>query len=104
MTDVVKGHGDVFADLKVADSEMSRLKTELVRRIASLINERRLTQNAAAARIGLSQSDVSKILQGRPVSLSLERSFRCLVALGQTVTIEVGPPENTRPSIRLTVR
>jgi predicted XRE-type DNA-binding protein len=104
MADVVGGSGIVFADLRLADAETHHLKAELVRRIAALITERRLTQVAAAARMGLSQPDVSKLLQGRPVPLSLERLMRCLVGLGQSVTINVGPPAKTRASIRMTMR
>jgi transcriptional regulator with XRE-family HTH domain len=65
----------------------------------------KLTQAAAAALLGLSQSDVSKVLKGRPRPISLERLMRCLVAMGQSVAIDVGPPaKQTRPSIRMTVR
>jgi predicted XRE-type DNA-binding protein len=104
MTDVAES-SNVFADLEVADAETHRLKTELVRRVAGLITERRLTQAAAAALLGLSQSDVSKVLKGRPRPISLERLMRCLVAMGQSVAIDVGPPaKQTRPSIRMTVR
>jgi predicted XRE-type DNA-binding protein len=105
MTDVVEGSGNVFVDLEVADAATHRLKAELVRRVAAIVTERGLTQVAAAALMGLSQSDVSKVLKGRPPPLSLERLMRCLVALGQSVTIDIDrPAKQTRPSIRMTVR
>jgi predicted XRE-type DNA-binding protein len=106
MTDVVKGSGNVFADLGFPDADTHALKAELVHRIAALLAARRLTQAEAAAQIGMSQPDVSKMLKGQFRPISLERLMRCLVALGQSVTIDVGPPAKTtaRPMIRLTVR
>jgi predicted XRE-type DNA-binding protein len=96
--------GAVFAELEVEEAETHRLKAELVRRIAALVTDRRLTQNAAAVRMGLSQPDVLKMLQGQSSPLSLERLMRCLVALGQNVAIEVWPAKLTRPRIKMTVR
>jgi predicted XRE-type DNA-binding protein len=105
VADVGEGGGNVIADLEVGDDETHRLKVALVRRVTALITERGLTQGAAAALIGLSQPDISKMLKGRLDRVSLERLMRCLVALGQSVTIDVGQPaKQTRPSIRMTVR
>jgi predicted XRE-type DNA-binding protein len=105
MSEVVQSSGNVFAHLEVADAETHRLKVELVRRIAALIVERGLTQADAAALMGLSQPDVSKMLKGQFRPISLERLMRCVVALGQSVAIDVGwPAKETRPRIRMTVR
>jgi predicted XRE-type DNA-binding protein len=106
MTDVVKGSGNVFADLGFPDADTHALKAELVRRIAVLIAHRGLTQSEAAAQMGMSQPDVSKMLKGQFRPISLEKLMRCLVALGQSVTIDVGPPpkKTARPRIRVTVR
>jgi predicted XRE-type DNA-binding protein len=102
MADVVEGSSNV---LEVVDAETHRIKAELVRRVAALLAERGLTQAAASSLIGLSQPDISRMLQGRLDRISLERLMRCLVALGKSVTIDVGPPaKQTRPSIRMTVR
>ena len=105
MTKITRGSGNVFADIGVPDPETHLLKAELVRRIAGLIERERQTQAEAAARMGLSQPDVSKMLQGQFRPISVERLLRCLVALGQSVTIDVGPPrKQTAPEIRVTGR
>jgi predicted XRE-type DNA-binding protein len=106
MTEVVKGSGNVFADLGFPDADTHALKAELVRRIAVLIADRGLTQAEAAAHMAMSQPDVSKMLKGQFRPISLERLIRCLVALGQSVTIDVRPPAKkaARPQIRVTVR
>ena len=77
---------------------MHALKAKLVRRIGELIAENGLTQVEAAARMGLSQPDVSKMLRGQFRPLSLERLLRCLMALGQRVMVEVGQAPRKRPS------
>jgi predicted XRE-type DNA-binding protein len=101
MAEITKGSGNVFADLGFPDAEGHVLKAGFVRRIAKLIAEEGLTQAQAAARMGMSQPDVSKMLKGQFRPLSLERLIRCLVALGQSVTIEVKPPagRNARPGV-----
>jgi predicted XRE-type DNA-binding protein len=65
VTEITKGSGNVFADLGFRDAEMHALKAKLARRIGELIAENGLTQVEAAARMGLSQPDVSKMLRGR---------------------------------------
>ena len=90
VTGITKRSGNVFADLGFQDAEMHALKAKLVRRIGELIAENSLTQVEAAARMGLSQPDVSKMLRGQFRPLSLERLLRCLAALGQSVTLEFG--------------
>jgi predicted XRE-type DNA-binding protein len=92
MTDVVEGSGNVFADLGVPDPDTHALKAKLVHRIGEVIAAEGLTQVEAAARMGLSQPDVSKMLKGQFRSLSLERLLRCLAALGQRVRVEIDPP------------
>jgi predicted XRE-type DNA-binding protein len=106
MTGVVKGSGNVFADIGLPDADTHALKAELVRRIAALIADRGMTQAEAAAKMGMSQPDVSKMLKGQFRPISLERLMRCLVTLGQSVTIDVGPPtkKTAQPRIRVTVR
>ncbi len=105
MTNITRGSGNVFADMGLPDAETHLLKAELVHRIAALIEAERLTQAEAADRMGLTQPDVSKMLKGQFRPISIERLLRCIVALGQSVTIDVGPPKKrAAPEIRVTLR
>jgi len=103
MASVTKGSGNVFADIGVPDAETHLLKAELVRRIGALIDAEGLSQADAAQRMGMTQPDVSKMLRGQFRPISIEKLMRCLVALGQSVTIEVGEPTGKRatPSIQI---
>jgi predicted XRE-type DNA-binding protein len=96
------GSGNVFADLGRADADVHLLKAELVTRIDEIIRQRRLTQAEAAALLGLSQPDVSRLLRGRFRDYSVERLLRLLTALGRDVEIVIRKPR-TRREGRLTV-
>lgn len=103
MADITRGSGNVFADIGVPDAETHMVKAELVRRIGMLIEAGKLTQADAAERMGMLQPDVSKMLRGGFRPVSLEKLMHCLVALGQSVTIDVGTPAGKRaaPAIRV---
>lgn len=104
MTEVHKSSGNVFADIGMPEADTHVLKAELVRRIGFLIDAAKLTQSQAAERMSMSQPDVSKMLKGQFRPISLERLLRCLVALGQSVTIDVAPSsgQSVKPAIRFT--
>jgi predicted XRE-type DNA-binding protein len=59
--------------------------------IGNLIRSQRLTQAAAAEKMGLKQPDVSKLPDGRFEGFSLERLIGFLLVLGNDVTIDIGP-------------
>ena len=60
-----RGTKNIFADLRFPDAEFHLLKAELVTRLQSAINTQELTQTAAASRMGVSQSEVSRLLKGQ---------------------------------------
>ena len=91
-TKITKSSGNVFADIGTPDAATHLGKAELVRRIAAVIVADGLTQGQATERMALSQPDVSKMLKGQFRPVSVERLMHCLVALGQSVTIDVRPP------------
>jgi predicted XRE-type DNA-binding protein len=100
---VKRGSGNVFADLGLPDADTLLLKSQIVAAIGNLIRAQGLTQAATARKIGLTQPDVSRLLEGRVDGFSLERLLGLLVALGQKVTIEVieVANENNEPGPRL---
>lgn len=94
---VERGSGNVFADLGRPDADTHLLKADLVSRIDQIIRRRRLTQTKAAAILGVSQPDVSRLLKGEFRDYSLERLFRLLQALGQDVEIVIRNSRSDRP-------
>lgn len=103
-TGIKRGTKNVFADLGFADAETHLLKAQLVTRIQSVITAQALTQVAAAKRMGLSQPDVSRLLNGQFRDISVERLMRLLTRLGCDVDITIrnhGKAAAARDTIRL---
>lgn len=82
-TTVTPGSGNVFADLGFAEPEEELAKVQLAYRIQGIIKERRLTQTAAAALMGLDQPKVSALLNGRLANFSSGRLMRLSLRLGR---------------------
>jgi len=101
---VIAGSGNVFADIGLPEAEEELAKARLASCIRQVIRRRRLTQVAAAARMGIDQPKVSAILNGRLVNFSSDRLMRLLTALGQDVEIRVKatPRGRVRGQIRVT--
>ena len=57
--------------------------------IGQMITKQELTQSQAAARMGLKQPDVSKLLRGRFEGFSLERLLFFVRALGSDIEIKI---------------
>ena len=85
------GSGNIFADLGLPDAEDMLLKSTIVIELRRLIEERGLSQTAAAKLIGINQADLSKILRGRFRGYSEARLMRMLTAFSQDVEITTRP-------------
>lgn len=101
MTKISRSRGNVFADIGLPDAQTHLLKAELVRRIGLQIQTAKLTQVEAAACMAMAQPDVAKMLKGQYRPILLDKLLRCLVALGQSVIIDIRRPEGkgVQPSI-----
>jgi predicted XRE-type DNA-binding protein len=86
--DIAVRTGNVFAQLGLSDAD------DLVRRarVMSVINDaieaRGLTQEAAAAKTGLDQADVSRIVNGSVTRFSLDRLLTVVDRLGIPIALE----------------
>lgn len=88
---VVRGSGNVFADLGFEDAEELQMKAELTRQIYRRIKTLGLTQVQASARLGIGQPDVSKLMNGRYTGFSVDRLLALLSALAIDVDIMLRP-------------
>jgi predicted XRE-type DNA-binding protein len=93
--------GNVFADLRVENPEEYLAKAELAARILKIVQRRQLTQVAAGKLLGIPQSKVSALLNGRLDGFSTDRLFRFLNKLGCDIQIKVS---NARPQSQGRVR
>ena len=89
------GSENVFADLGVRDPSESRVRAELAKQIAELIERKGLRQIQVARRLGVDQSKVSKLVRGRISGFTSDRLLRFLEALGCHIRIEVKSPRRS---------
>ena len=97
------GSGNVFDDLGTDDAKAHLAKADLASKVASVIEQRGLTQVEAARLMGVPQPKVSNLVRGRFREFSTDRLCRMLNRLGVKVA-SVGPeppvgamPRQARP-------
>ncbi len=78
--------GNVFADLGLPNPEKLLAKASLAIQINNLIEEKKLTQIQAAKLLGIDQTKISSLAQGKFSGFSLERLSKFLNILGQNIT------------------
>ena len=89
--EVQRSSGNVFADLGLPEAENLKIKTGLVVEIRKAMRALRLTQQAAAKRMGISQAKVSGMMRGDFTNLSERKLMDCLNRLGYDIEIKVRP-------------
>ncbi len=100
---VTRGSGNVFKDLGLPNPEERLAKAQLASLIDDVIRERALTQQDAAALMGIDQPKVSHLLRGRLSGFSTQRLIGFLTALGRDVEITVRAAPKSRKRGRLHV-
>jgi predicted XRE-type DNA-binding protein len=95
--------GNVFADLSLPQADDLLVKAELTSKIIAEIQRRRLTQNQAAAILGIDQPKVSALKQGKLSGFSIERLLRFLLMLGRDVEITVKSRSKPGAAARLRI-
>lgn len=82
---------NVYAELGLPNAAGMLVRAQLVSKIDDIIRERKLTQKQAAVLMGMTQSKVSKMLNGQFRGISEAKLLDCLAALGNDVEIRVKP-------------
>jgi predicted XRE-type DNA-binding protein len=95
---------DLFEILKIPNAADERVRVDLASAITREIRRRGLTQTRAAALLGISQPDVSAIMNARIDGFSQERLERLLNALDMEVRIQVGPRPEGQARAGITVQ
>ena len=95
-TAIARGTTNVFADLGYPDAEERQTKLRLAHAINGVIARRRLTQAAAAERLGVNQPKVSALANYKLEGFSVERLMTFLTALDQDVEIVIKAKPRSR--------
>ena len=88
---VHRGSGNVFADIGVVHPERMLARAQVMARITDILRERGLTQQQAATLLGIPQSKVSCLMNGKLSMFSLDHLFELLNALDRDVEIIIKP-------------
>lgn len=97
------GSGNVFADLGLPDPEERLAKAEIALQINDLIEQKRLTQTAAAKLLGIDQPKISALSKGKLSGFSLERLLKFLNILGKDVTINITTKARSKKKASITI-
>jgi predicted XRE-type DNA-binding protein len=92
------GSGNVFADLGFADAAERQAKADLCHVIINIVEDHGWTQKKAADALGIAESDMSDLMNGKLRRFSRERLERYLFALGMEIRLQIYPrPAGRRP-------
>jgi predicted XRE-type DNA-binding protein len=100
---IIRGSGNVFADLGLADAEERHTKLRLAYALNAVIDRSKLSQAAAAARLGLNQPKVSALRNYKLEGFSVERLMTLLTTLDQDVEIVIRKKPRSRAAARISV-
>ena len=101
--EIVRGSGNVFADLGFPDADERQTKLRLAYALNAIMDAQRLTQAAAATRLGLNQPKVSALRNYKLEGFSVERLMTLLNALDQDVEIVIRKKPRSRAAARISV-
>ena len=94
-SDVIESGPNIFADLGLPDADGHMLRAQLVAELYRLTTERKLTQTKAAAAMGISQPEISRLFKGHFREYSVERLLRFLTAFDRDIEIVSRPRAST---------
>src|SRR5262245_48460679 len=98
---ITRGTANVFADLGYTDAEERQTKLRLAHAINGVIARRRLSQAAAAEKLGINQPKVSAFANYKLDGFSVERLMTFLTALDQDVEIVIKNKPRSRTAGRI---
>ncbi len=97
-TAVIRGSGNVFADLRLPDALEKLTKVRLAVAVNEAIEDGHLSQAEAARRLNINQPKVSALVNYRLGGFSVERLMHFLNALGRDVEIVIRKARSRRPA------
>jgi len=87
---ITKSSDNIFIDLGFdpAEAAVLQMRANLMSDLRRCIEKQKLTQTAAAKRLGIAQSRVSDLVCGKWDKFSLEMLITLEVRLGRTIRVE----------------
>ena len=95
---IYRSKGNVFKDIAAGHPERLMARAQIMFRIAEIIKERKLTQEEAAGLLGVPQSKISCLMNGKLSMFSIDYLFEMLNALDRDVEIIIRPKSKAEKS------
>lgn len=87
--EVVRGSGNVFADLGDADAEAKKMKAMIAAEIIAVLDERALSAREGAKLAKVDASDMQRIRNGDLSRFTIDRLVKVAYRLGRKVEMTV---------------
>jgi predicted XRE-type DNA-binding protein len=100
---IIRGSGNVFADLGYPDAEERQTKLQLALALNMILDQRKLSQADAAARLGVNQPKISALRNYKLEGFSVERLMTLLTALDRDVEIVIRKKPRSRGAAKISV-
>ena len=86
-----QGSGNIFADLGFEDADEHFTRAQIGFYVFKIIEERGLKQKETAKLLGISQPDVSHLMNGHFYRFTTDKLMDFLKRLEQKITIQISP-------------
>jgi predicted XRE-type DNA-binding protein len=96
------GSGNVFADLGLRDADQLMARSQIGFHVFKILEARELKQREVAGTLGITQSDMSHLMNGHFSHFTTDKLLDFLRRLGLKVTIEVSPQDEGEPYQKVT--
>jgi predicted XRE-type DNA-binding protein len=100
---VIRGTGNVFADLGLPDAAERQARLRLAYALNQELEARKISQADAAKVLGVTQPKVSVLRRYKLEGFSVERLMNLLTALDQDVEIVIRRKPRSRKTARISV-
>ena len=92
-----KGSTNVFADLGLEEAEELYTRAQIGFHVYQILKEKQLKQREIASLLGISQPDVSHLMNGHFSRFTTDKLLDFLKGLNMKVTIQISPHQNGEP-------
>jgi predicted XRE-type DNA-binding protein len=100
---ITRGSTNIFEDLGYPDATERQAKLRLAYALNHVLEERKLSQAAAAKVLGVAQPKVSALRNYKLAGFSVERLMNLLTALDRDVEIVIRKKPRSRKAARISV-
>jgi predicted XRE-type DNA-binding protein len=87
--EIVRGGGNIYADLGDPDADTKLMKAQLAAEIIAILDHRKLTVREGEKLVGVTAADLSRIRNADLGRFTIDRLVRVLNALDRRVTVKV---------------